>query len=214
MSNLEQYIDQTKSAVLILFRGINSYLEIIHNSPLPVYIGDSGDTKSGKPNYKNWLSLNESKIKSSLDAQRMFSAENFALSILCGSLLQIAYKGIELFSTNNSIPTNLSRELIPLVKSKKIIKFCIGNKLHNVEKGLILYAGRNQYNHFNDKSLNELNKNIFRLIANQDRSFQDPAFDLENEHLISYSANILALLEWNSYESYVKDIFAIITNTD
>ena len=214
MNSLEQYIDQTKSAVLILFKGINSYIEILHNSPLPVYIGDSGDKKARKPNYTNWLSINESRIKSSLDAQRKFSAENFALSILCGSLLQIAYKGIELFSTNNIIPKNLSKELLPYVKSSKTIKFCIGNKLHNVEKGLVIYAGRNQYNHFNDTNLSELNRNIFRLIANQDSSFEDPAFDLENEHLISYAANILALLEWNSYESYVKDMFAIITNTD
>lgn len=237
MNSPEEYLKQTESAVVKIFEGIDSYLKILPDSP-PVYIGNAGDTLNQSPAYKNWIAENAPAIQSSLKAQREFSAESFALATLCGSVLQIAAMGIQWFSKNKEISEALPEALHPLVQSGKTgkipIEFCIGRKVRSVPIGLLIYAGRNQYNHMDmNEKLKPLNTTIFNLLAisyegaieqssedlvfnlenyedAEEQSFEDPAFNLKNTVLINFSSNITALLEWRNYESYYADMNSLI----
>jgi hypothetical protein len=219
MNSAEEYLKRTESAVIIIFDGINFYLKILRNAPPPIYIGSDGDTLSQKPAYKNWVDAHKNAIQSSFKAQREFSAESFALATLCGSLLQIAAMGIQLFSENEEMPEDLPEALRSSIRPKsKPIKYCIGRRVRNLPIGLIIYAGRNQFNHMDAEKLGELNKTIFNLLAHNydgatEQSPRDPAFDLENGLIINFSGNITALLEWRNYESYHSDMKSLIGAT-
>lgn len=216
MNSAEEYLKQTESAVVKIFEGIDAYFKILQNSHPPIYVGDAGDTLNQRPAYKNWVAANRDAIQSSLKAQREFSAESFALATLCGSLLQIAAMGIQWFSKNEEIPEALPEALHPLIQSrKKLINFCIGRKVRSVPIGLLIYAGRNQYNHMDDEKLNDLNTTVFNLLTLSyegvtEQFPKDPAFDLENAILTNFSSNITALLEWRNYKSYCTDMYSLI----
>jgi hypothetical protein len=234
MNSGEEYLKRTESAVIKIFEGIESYLQILCNSKPPLYIGNAGDLLNRRPAYENWIATNQAGIQASLKAQRDFSAENFALATLCGSLLQIAAMGIQWFSENEETPENLPESLYSLLKPKsKITRFCIGRKVRSVPIGLVIYAGRNQFNHMDDDELREPNVTIFDLLSKNytdstdqsvqsitlsveqveditEHSSQDPAFDLENGILINFASNITGLLEWKDYESYYSDMHSLI----
>ena len=172
MDSPEEYLRATKSAVLKLFDGINSYNEIFLKKPIPIFNFSSNLTDSAailearKQAYDNWLLENETAIKLSLQAQKEYFAESFAISALCGSLLQIASMGIQLFSTNEEIAEDLPEILRSVIKPKsKVPRFCIGRRVRNVPIGLIIYAGRNQFNHIDEEKLSGVNTTIFNLIA-------------------------------------------------
>lgn len=240
MNSGEEYLKRTESAVIKIFEGIDSYIQILRDSKPPIYVGNAGDTLNQRPVYKNWVAANQAEIQASLKAQKEFSAESFALATLCGSLLQIAAMGIQWFSENEEIPENLPESLYSLLKPKnKLTKFCIGRRLRGLPIGLAIYAGRNQFNHMDDDELREPNVTIFNLLAHnyagttelslEDPAFvedvtlsveevediteqfpKDPAFDLENGILINFASNITGLLEWRDYESYYSDVYSLI----
>jgi hypothetical protein len=214
MTDPEEYLNKTESAVVKLFEGIDSYLKI---PKVVIYIGDAEDNDA----WQYWLNKNRASIQSSLKSQKEFFAENFALATLCGSLLQIASMGIQLFSKNKNIseklPKNVLKPLTLMKPKKQPVKFCTGRLVSQLPIGLIIYAGRNQYNHMDEDELFGLNKAIFNQIAEKydDDSkefFKDPAFDLENRLLINFSSNITSLLGWKNYESYYSDMKSLIVS--
>ncbi|MCW5318360.1 hypothetical protein GTQ43_32955 [Nostoc sp. KVJ3] len=145
MDSPEEYLRATKSAVLKLFDGINLYNEIFLKKPIPIFNFSSNLTDSAailearKQAYDNWLLENEAAIKLSLQAQKGYFAESFAIATLCGSLLQIASMGIQLFSTNEEIAEDLPETLRSVIKPKtKVARFCIGRRVRNVPIGLII----------------------------------------------------------------------------
>ena len=42
------------------------------------------------------------------------------------------------------------------------------------------------------------------------RTQRDPAFDLRNESIDSFAANVTKLLQWRSYDSYIKDMRSLL----
>jgi hypothetical protein len=78
--------------------------------------------------------------------------------------------------------------------------------------GIVLYAARNQYNHWDDPKPHPITQAVFDVLAlgHGYGQVRDPAFDLSNPKLNIYSHNILALFEWTSYEAYEKGIRALI----
>jgi hypothetical protein len=216
MNSGEEYLKRTESAVIKILDGIDSYIQILRDSKLPIYIGNARDTLNQRPAYQNWVAANQAEIQLSLKAQKEFSAESFALATLCGSLLQIAAMGIQCFSENEEIPENLPESLYSLLKPKsKITKFCIGRRIRSVPIGLAIYAGRNQFNHMDDDELREPNVTIFNLLAQNyagttEQFSKDPAFDLKNGILTNFASNITGLLKWRDYESYYSDMYSLI----
>ncbi len=130
------------------------------------------------------------------------------MGTICGSILQIAFMAILHFSTNTEVPEKLKRE----IKGSKPAKFCIGSEVRGVPKGLIIYAGRNQYNHMDDKTFSQSTTYVFDKLSNVDstKKIKDPAFDLTQPKIVNYASNVIALLGWNDYANYITDMFDLL----
>jgi len=217
MENIQVYLDKTESAVRKLFEGLSEYHKLVLRSVFPMYLGKEGDTENNTPAYQEWSEKNQNEIQISRKAMQDSFAERFAYATLAGSLLQIATMGIQLFSQGDSVPGDLpediKRHIKTSAKKSPVKKFCIGRKICDIPIGLIIYTGRNQYNHLDEEKLNSLNTEIFNWISkNTIRNYIDPCFSLDNKPLvINFSGNIIALLEWDHYEQYYADMFQMLT---
>lgn len=114
---------------------------------------------------------------------------------------------VSLFSNNDEIPESCSSFIAG--KSKNV-KFCIGRIVNTLPIGIIILAARNQYNHWDDPKPRKLTVDVFDRLANVSGKYTDPAFDLNNSTLQTYSHNVLSLLEWKDYSAYLKDIKALL----
>jgi hypothetical protein len=208
MQTAVEYLDRTASAVRKLFEGIDSYLAVLTRAVPPVFVGSGANRAQADAEFEAWKARHDLEIRAALQAQRDYFAESFALATLCGSVLQVAAKGIETFSKNDAVPPDWSG----LVKSKhKAARYCIGKPVRGVPLGLVLLAGRNQHMHFGEEPLHEPNVEVFKRLATyhtiqDDPDYRDPAFDLENKNLTSFAHNITALIGWRGYESYEHDM--------
>lgn len=209
MDSPPEFIERTESAVQHLFSGIDEYMAILRQSSVGVvFSGTFGSDEAYRQALEQWQRDNEAKIKRSLAAQREFSAERFALGVLCGSVLQVAETAIRMYSANT--------KAAPAIVGKDggvAAKFSIGREVRGVPIGLIIYAGRNQYNHMDDGKLREPNVAVFEALATNHGCgvhVKDPAFDVNNDLVLNYSSNITHLLGWRDYESYVRDLRALL----
>lgn len=213
MQTVSEYLDKTESAVKKLFDGIDAYLEVLRQEPGIVY--SCGKDEDPWVAYDRWASDNPGKLEASLDAQRRFVAESFALATLCGGVLQIAAKAIECYSVVGEVPKDFN-DLLKMKGGKPARSFCIGRRVHDVPIGLVIYAGRNQATHYNEKSLkNEVNVEVFRRLCAGNPSLaskglHDPAFDLSGSNMTNFASNITALLGWRSFEAYDADMRALL----
>ena len=205
MKNIQDYLEKTESAVIKLFEGLDNYHKILLKSLPPMYFGNEGDTENNTQAYQEWNDRNRDRIQASSKKMQESFAERFAYTTLSGSLLQIADMAIQLFSENEIIPEDLPNEL---QKMKLPIKFCISRRIYNIPIGLIIYAGRNQYNHMDEKKLNKMNTKVFDLI---NQNHINPCFDLNNTQVINFSGNIIELLGWDHYEQYYFDMLNMLT---
>lgn len=144
------------------------------------------------------------------DRKREFIAESFALDTLCGSILQVAGKAIELYGSSTEIPLGLPNTL-----KVHHAKFCVGRSVRTIPLGLVIYAARNQHTHFNDEAMREPSASIFQLLATAhgyggEQQIIDPAFDLNNQSLLSFASNITSLIGWRSYEKYATDMGSML----
>ena len=132
-------------------------------------------------------------------------------AMLAGSILQAAHMAITLFSTNSSVPA----EYASLVKSQTAIPFCVGEVRHGVPAGLIVYAARNQFCHWNEPEVHEQTKAVFAALANafMDDQWADLAFDLGNPTIAIYAAEVLfTALGWHTYDDYLAAMTKLISS--
>ncbi|BAV33394.1 hypothetical protein SCL_1080 [Sulfuricaulis limicola] len=208
MQTAQDYINQTASAVKHLFAGIDHYIQILRSAPTPVLITDN---KQSDAILKSWITANQADIERSRDAQRKFFAEKHALATLCGSILQIASMAIRRYSKNESVPPEF---LACIGTNKNAMRHCIGRRLREVPIGLLIYAGRNHYNHLEEGKLHEPNLTIFEMMAtNHTYGFgiRDPAFDLHGNVGWNLPSNVTSILEWRAYERYEADMSQLLT---
>lgn len=207
----EQYLDRTEYAVKQLFDSLSHYQDLISESISPIITAEELDLECGfeskefsqsfndffdkNPEIKKQQELSRSKFREYVD-------KNPAHAIICGSILQVAHMGISKFS-------NYKDQCIVSI-TEKSSKFCVGRSIKGVPIGLVIYAGRNQYNHW-DEDPHKLTKEIFNLLAtnNTTTDYKDPAFNIDLANIDAYSHNILSLLGWNSYNDYKSDMLAI-----
>lgn len=132
-----------------------------------------------------------------------YLARVFAHATICGSILQVAHMGISKFSKYDG-------ECLVLTGEHR--RFGIGREINNIPLGLVIYAGRNQYNHW-EENANKRTKEIFDLIATKNGTldYKDPCFDLEYEKLKIYSHNILGLIGWETFEDYESDMLDMLS---
>jgi hypothetical protein len=214
MITLREYINETEWAIKSIFDGINQYHAMLKDIKHPGYVFTAEDDIERDKLIKEWSEKNKDEINRYLMKQRELSGYRFGFSTLCGSILQIAYMGIKQFSDNHE---NVCCYPEPIGKNKITKKFCIGRKVRKVHIGLIIFAGRNQYNHLDEEILNPANKIIFDMIALNHgikgaEGIKDPAFDLESNTIYNYAHNIIFILGWRSYDNYYKDMVDILVN--
>ncbi|ENO81099.1 hypothetical protein B447_09403 [Thauera sp. 27] len=210
MQSAAEYLLRTESAVRILFSGIDSYLSILRKVTGITFVTSEPYGPKQDVEFAVWQTENADRLATARAAEQEFMAESFALDTLCGSVLQVAEKALELYGSNDEVPSGLP----PTVKTQHA-KFCIGRVVRTVPLGLIIYAARNQHAHFNDDALREPSSSVFRLLAtahgySKGEVIIDPAFDLSNQGLLSFASNVTSLIGWRSYEQYASDMHAML----
>lgn len=198
MNTIHDYLAGTESAMRLLFQGIQSYTDMIGG--IPVFV--TGDPDPESEAWKQWRRDNAEAIAASMDRQRQFSVSAFAMATLCGTVLQVADKAIELYSANTALTSSADGILVP--GKKTAVPYCIGHEIRGVPIGLIIYAGRNQHAHF-EEDPKAIGRAVFARLAHPEGGY-DPAFDLQNPRLTNYAHNITGLLKWRSYAAYLADM--------
>lgn len=204
METPQEYFVRTKSAVQHLFDDVDAYLQILRNGRPPVLVGSYRSNADRDEALKLWMNENSVEIAKGLCAERAFIAEKYALATLCGAILQIASMAIRLYSKHDQIPADLSG----IVKTS-YAAYCVGRRVRNVPLGLIIYAGRNQYNHIDDGELREPSATVFEWLATKHEygtGIRDPAFDLKAGLIWNYASNITSLIGWRSFNAYECDM--------
>lgn len=134
----------------------------------------------------------------------------FSEAMFAGAILQVAYMAIRLYSRNTVIPASCA----VLVASSKnsAIQFCIGQERHGVPIGLIVYAARNQYNHWDEKPHDTPRKVFGALSASVEHNvLADLAFELSNPTINVYASEVLLLaLGWRSYDTYLAEMKSLL----
>lgn len=208
METPQEYLSRTKSAVQHLFAGIDVYLQILREGRSPVLVGSYANEAQRDEALEKWMKQNKKEIEKGLDAERAFLSEKYALAALCGSLLQIAAMAIRLYSKNKVVPPEFSDVMKPVA-----VPYCIGRQVRRVPLGLVIYAGRNQYNHVEDDHLREPSSTVFEWLATNHGygdGIRDPAFDLRARLVWNYASNVTSLIGWREYESYESDIQSLL----
>ncbi len=161
MQSAHDYITKTESAVRKLFDGIDTYLQVLRASPVPIFMTASPLGPEFDAEFEVWAASHKDQNDAAAEARRHFLAESFALDTLCGALLQVAQKALECYSTNTSIPPSFA-----VVVKPGSAKFCVGRLVRGVPLGLVVYAARNQHTHFNEGPLREPSATVFeRLVS-------------------------------------------------
>lgn len=211
MNRAADYLDRTESAARHLLNGLDGYRAILRRAPVLVQCGGYASREEHDAAIDQWLETNESGLEARRFVEREYLAEHNALAALCGSLLQLSVMTVQLFSNNKEVPESVRDIIQP---GKKAATFSLGREIRTVSIGLVIYAGRNQYNHFDEGTLREPNSAIFERLATcggYGERIRDPAFDLQNESLRNYAPNIVGLLEWRGYDAYRADMESLLS---
>ena len=127
-----KYLQQTENAIRQLLNSAIAYETLI----------------------EKWISSSQTKnpiiTKRNLEDLNEYLGLQFSQATLSGSILQVAFMGIDRFSTNTVV---LPKCLKSKDENKIPTKFCIGRIVHDIPIGMLIYAGRNQYNHWDDEKL-------------------------------------------------------------
>ncbi len=210
MQSANEYIAKTESAVRKLLDGVDTYLQVLRDSPVPIFITSTPIGPAFVTEFEAWQVKNRAQNDAAAETRRKFLAESFALDTLCGALLQIAQKALECYSGNAFVPPSLAA-----VVKAGTAKYCVGRLVRGLPLGIIIYAARNQHAHFNEGSLNEPSATVFEQLTTAHEhaatvAFRDQAFDLQNPGVVSYAANVTALIGWRDYDAYYADLRAML----
>jgi len=206
MNTASDYLRLTSSAVQLLFEGIESYISILKVANGVTFLTSEPYGLKQDIEFKAWMQANAKRLAAARTEEQRFFAQIFALDTLCGAVLQIADKALEMYGQNLEVPPDLPSSI-----KRKHARYCIGRRVRTVPLGLVIYAARNQHTHFNDAALREPSESILRLLATaHGHDIVDPTFDVNNLHLISLSSNITSLMGWRSYENYLADMHALL----
>jgi hypothetical protein len=201
--NAEQYFQQTEHAVRHAYSGLDScwafYQEACRYLAPPI-------VKDGMRWYLPPVTPEE---QANLARYLELAGKYFDLKIseatFAGSISQVAYMAIQLYSPHRPVSASCASLSLP----NSAGRFCIGKQRHGVPTGLIVYAGRNQYAHWDDEAPHEHTKAIFAMLDDsfEDNPFSDLAFDLGNPSINIYAGEVLlTALGWNSYDAYLTEM--------
>ena len=202
MFNLEEYFIRTEQAVRPQFDLLHNFNE--ETRPPPLITDESGrviDPHGELAEYVERVQENK--------------AHHFAKSIVCGTILQVAYVAIKQYSQNR-IDAGECREF-SVTPPSNAAKFCIGPSVQGIPMGLLVFAARNQFNHWEDGTpTNPVTKAVFDKL--HQHYMTDPMSDLVYAlnwpwfrpvtHFVVWDE-----LQWRSYEIYVDSIRGMLAES-
>ncbi len=196
-----EYLDLTEHAVRHFYAGLRSCWEVYERA-----LEHWDMSRIGMP-----LTPEESeRARRYVEQAGKYFYLKFSEATLAGAITQVATTGIRVFSKCASIPGDCLDIVSP--KAKAAIRYCIGRRMYGLPVGLILYAARNQYAHWESDPF-DVTRNVFRKLATsfRDNLIYDLAFDLENPTIDIYANEILlGALHWTTYEKYKEEMEALI----
>lgn len=193
----DAYFAQTEPAVRHMFAALSEYDSQAILPPLAAYTDQSGVVRMNRAEAEQYARL----------ADRSLGLE-FARATLCGSVTQVAYMAINQYSRNADIDDDC--EALSVKQGSKATRFCIGRPVHGIPLGLLLYAARVQYNHWDEgKPTNPVALAVFSALYQHYAN--DLSFDLA--YVLEWPAPrpvahyiIRHELRWMSYADYITDM--------
>ncbi len=195
------YLETTEPAVKHFFDGLNEYYAMKPPS-IAQYVDKSGLVRMSKSESESFVQKHED-----------FFVLEYARAILAGSILQVANTAIKMYSPGGQLTEQCKS--LGVSEGSPLAKMCVGREVHNIPIGLLIYAGRIQYNHWEEgEPANNVAKNVFRHLISDyydDVSF-DMAYELDYPQTRPVSHYIVRLeLNWKSFDDYSKDMKSILT---
>jgi hypothetical protein len=186
-----------------LFDGIADYTRVLDAINGVVFVTGTMPGPEFDAEFAAWRTANATRLAAAQEAERRFSAEAFALDTLCGSVLAVAEKALELYSTRRQLPGGL-----PLPLKAAAARYCVGRLVRGLQIGLLVHAGRNQHVH-HEELPREPGLGIFHWLATgtatpTSEQGWDPAFD--PRRFVSLAGNVTALVGWRDYQAYLGDM--------
>lgn len=158
------------------------------------------------------VSLTQSQTLNQLRSRKQeFSQNDIAREVIAGSILQIAYAGLarhseHRYKSENVIAFEASINKVVQNNSTRYssnrvfelpVAFCVGREIGQLPQGILIYAGRNQYNHFYErKRLSVVNELVFNYLQAMWPKIPNMSFDLRPGKCFSYP--MLCALGWMS----------------
>jgi hypothetical protein len=132
--------------------------------------------------------------------------------VLAGSILQIAYTGIKKYRLSESVSPRCLELNVKASTTGAV--FCVGRNVKNIPLGLLIYAGRIQYNHWEEgEPANPIARAVFgglRTAYLNDQHF-DLGYVLDYPIPRAVSHYIIRFeLGWLSYDEYISDMTSVL----
>ena len=208
METALDYLSKTESAARKLFEGIDSYIRILDGHKKALFVSSAATKEELHREFTAWSEQHQDEIGARNAAFERFFSEGFAQAALCGAVLHLAFKAVEVYSRNVEVPDAWSAVL---KGEKKARRFAFGRPVRGVPLGLVIYAGRNQHMHYEDRNFREPTPTVFDTLARnfpgaRSHEHKDPALDVTNPLLESLASNVTFVLGWRSYGEYYNDM--------
>jgi hypothetical protein len=209
METARSYIERTKPAAEGLFKLLNGY---------------------AWEKMRAFVEITKSRTRDDLDARKAeYEASDVAREVIAGSILQLAYFAIDsfaVFAGKSEGALHFESEInrvvreAPEARVKGIFslpeKFCVGRDIGDLPLGMLVFAGRNQYNHYGQDRLSVVNEVVFNALH---QMWPEPvngrSFNLyDGKRFRSYS--VLCALGWvandvgTGYGPYSKDLYHVL----
>jgi hypothetical protein len=192
----ETYINATEVAVRDLFSILDKY-DSTYLPSLSKYTNENGEIHMSK-------SENEAFLQAHVDYMDL----DFARATLAGSILQVAFIALKQYSPGLVDPALCQK--FGIKNGNLAEKFCIGRQIHEIPLGLLIYAGRVQYNHWEEGLPNNpVVQGIFQKLvwAYYDNMLMDLVYDLGGVRTYPVPHYIVRVeLKWRNYEDYLNDL--------
>ena len=133
----ETYLEETREAVEGLFGLLAYYDQLTPPPSLAPFLDEHGV-----------VVLNRSQTEDYMRAYEESLAFEFSKATLAGSIIQVAHKALSEFSTNSIVSPSAMR--LGVSGSSHQVRFSVGREVHGIPAGLLVYAGRIQYNHYEE----------------------------------------------------------------
>jgi hypothetical protein len=193
----DKYFAETEPATRHMFAALQEYDSVTPPPSLGAHADPSGVIR-----------LNRSQAEEYMRDLTLSLGLEVAKATLCGSIAQVAYMAINQFSQKVAVDPECAA--LSVTAGSKAAKFCLGRRVHGIPLGLLVYAARVQYNHWDEgMPSNPVPRAVFDALYRHYAN--DLSFDLA--YVLDWPAPrpvahyvIRHELRWMAYNDYISDM--------